>query len=143
MEGYMNAEKLVSFPRPSQVGVLVVTQPFKVMEHFEFAAWYREHEVQPGRYPIIVGSYLSWEKECRATAKVKTKVTAACLQSHFGGVGYGQDTAGKREVGREYEHTIGVAYALWIDADHGDVNRLSEHAYPGARIEWTGEEVAA
>jgi len=81
-------------------------------ELFEFAAWYRNHEYVPGRYPVKLVS-LDRYGECQLVAvDVPTKITAANFRSHFGGVGYGEDTAGRSEIGNDdsAHYVVGHGY---------------------------------
>jgi hypothetical protein len=86
------------------VGTLTV-QEVTLRQHYETAAWFRDHKVKPGEYPVFAkpnGSY----NQLMYGVVLDTVITAACFQSLFGGVGYGEDKAGQREVGKESTYTI-------------------------------------
>lgn len=91
------------------VGHITLGAGARYTQLYEVAAWYREHEFQPGTYPITLTKYPygGYFLVCR---DVPTKIVAASLRSLFGGVGYGEDSAGKREVGIDATADLKLAY---------------------------------
>jgi len=68
-------------------------------ESFEVAAWYRVHKLTPGTYPVYSGGLGNYGVPIYR-AEISTTITDACLVSLFGGVRYGSDDAGTREIGK-------------------------------------------
>jgi hypothetical protein len=97
-----------------QIGIVTIGQGCTSRETYEYAAWFRLHKLEAGDYPVfaIVNPQTTYEK-CLAFAYVPSKIVDACLQSGFGGIGYGEDRAGKAEIGRAETRTI----TLWREAD--------------------------
>lgn len=80
------------------LGHLIIPATFKHRELFEFAAWFRDHEITPGSYPVYLQRMGSYGVPVYLV-EVPTTVVDANFRSHFGGVGYGEDTAGQKEIG--------------------------------------------
>lgn len=91
-----------------QIGTLTIGANVTEQEHYEFAAWFRNHELQPGTYPV----WASKQDHC-AYAQIPSTITSAYLGSQFGGVAYGQDTAGKAEIGKSTNYHL----SLWRGFD--------------------------
>jgi len=95
------------------LGSLKVLEGAIEREHFECAAWFRDHKLDPGEYPICEfksrygGSYHG--------AYVPSVVVDAFLGSLFGGVHYGPDRSGPREIGRR-----GVKFIRYGDSVSGE-----------------------
>jgi len=101
--------------KPVQVGWFTITEPMVRRQLYEYAAWFRDHELQPGRYPVMAARVMGCAAkhgELQLAIKVPSKIIDACLISGFGGVNYGPDTAGKAEIGREAEYVLCVGSAL-------------------------------
>jgi hypothetical protein len=82
----------------AQIGTLVITKEFTQMQHYETAAWYTEHEVQVGTYPVY---YVISGGRAGLIVKLKTKVKSCYLGTLYGGVSVGEDTYGKSQVGKD------------------------------------------
>jgi hypothetical protein len=143
---------------PVQVGWLTISTPFVRRELYEFAAWFRDHQLQPGRYPVMAARYSGIgpkSGEIQLAASVPSKIVDACFTSGFGGVLYGPDTAGPREVGTESSYVLRIGSAVqWrgcLDpaAKHywqageglGELSHSSGSLYPPAEcsFEWLPE----
>lgn len=87
------------WPGTKLAGTLRVKAAFMIRETYEVAAWFRDHAVYPGEYPV----YAKPNEQGQLTHYVSlhTVITDACLQSLFGGIGYGADNAGEREIGKQ------------------------------------------
>jgi hypothetical protein len=81
----------------TQIGVLKVTVPFTQMQNYETAAWYTEHEIQPGTYPVY---YSASGGRAGLLVKLNTKVKSCYLGTLYGGVAVGKDTYGQSRVGK-------------------------------------------
>lgn len=101
------------------VGHIVVTEPVVKRESFEVAAWFRDHELKPGTYPVKYETYNGYPHHF-LRVEVPSTIKKACLISLFGGVGYGPDTAGQRAIGQESTYTMGkrLGYSL-SEVDRG------------------------
>ena len=80
-----------------QIGTLTVTSPFTQMQSYETAAWYTEHEVQVGTYPVY---YVISDGRAGVVVTLKTKVKSCYLGTLYGGVSVGKDTYGQSCVGK-------------------------------------------
>jgi hypothetical protein len=104
---------------PVQVGWLIVHAPFVRRQLFEFAAWFRDHQLQPGRYPVIAArthGVGAMNGDIELGAEVPTKIVDACFTSGFGGVLYGPDTSGPREIGTDSSYTLRIGSAHHVRA---------------------------
>ena len=88
------------------IGTVTVPEGYTARQNYEYAAWFRQHKLDAGTYPVLaLAEPRSTYEEGAAWAEVPSTITAACLQSGFGGVGYGPDNAGKSEIGkRDVKH---------------------------------------
>lgn len=95
------------------VGQVIVREPKVVRETYEVAAWFRDHTLKPGVYDVVYKKYNGYPHYV-LTAEVNTVITDACLVALFGGVQYGPDSAGQREIGKEstYSLTEFLGYSL-------------------------------
>lgn len=107
------------------VGHVTIPPGVVKREHYECAAWFRDHALTPGTYPVTlrIDKLHTWNGErtielaqdCYLTAlDVPSTIVAAYLGSLFGGVPIGPDRTGPREIGRESttHHRVGFAYTL-------------------------------
>ena len=107
------------------VGFITIKPGTIEHESFEFAAWFRDHELRPGVYPVVLDfdeQWVGYRPECtpyrcnfRLSARVPSVIKDACLVSSFGGMQYGPDSAGQREIGTESEYHVRVGYGHKID----------------------------
>lgn len=107
------------------VGYLTIPAGIVKRESFECAAWYRDHALVPGVYPVTLNISKLWdwngertvlfERDCYLTAlDVPSTVVAAYLGTLWGGMPIGPDKAGPREVGTAstcHEH-VSFGYTL-------------------------------
>lgn len=106
------------------VGTILIEPGRRETEHFEYAAWYREHEFKPGLYPVTLHIRRTWNsdtkqdcaEDCTLVADdVPTTIVAAYLGTHFGGVSIGPDKAGPREIGRASSKHLRLAYGYKLE----------------------------
>lgn len=93
------------------VGYVEVRPGQRQSQSFETAAWFVEHEFEPGRYPVTLlrapyGGYLL------VALHVPTRVVNAFLGTLFGGVLIGADHAGQSRIGQVEKRTLAVSYAM-------------------------------
>ena len=81
-----------------QIGTLDIAKEFTQMQQYETAAWYTEHEVQVGTYPVY---YVISGGRAGLIVTLKTKVKSCYLGTLYGGVSVGEDTYGKSQVGKD------------------------------------------
>jgi hypothetical protein len=93
-----------SFTLEQSIGTFTVLAPHEVTQYYEYAAWYRTHKIEPGIYTVFAKP--NGHGQNSYAVVLKSVITKACLQSGFGGVGYGEDTAGKREIGKQDTYTL-------------------------------------
>jgi len=107
-----------------RVGTLHVTEPTKVQELFECAAWEREVLVQPGDYPVVVYPY--WpEKSPGHTlyAQCEGTITYATFQAIMGAQ-RGADH-GPEEVGQTKRTSIKIpTYAMHKYVESGELELI-------------------
>lgn len=98
---------LASIAKGTLLGHVTVDDSAKIeRQSFEVAAWFRDHKLTPGTYPVYSGGLGDYGVPIYY-AEIPSTITAACLVSLFGGVSYGPDTAGQREVGTASSRTMG------------------------------------
>lgn len=83
-------------------------------ETYEYAAWFRDHKMEPGTYEVVFRKYNGYPYFV-LDATIDTTIVDACLISGFGGVHYGPDTAGQREIGKK--STIAINEYLGYSLD--------------------------
>lgn len=93
------------FEEHQVVGTLTVPNNVTLHQSYETAAWFRDHKVKPGVYPVFAKPNGHYDQLMYGVI-LDTVITAACFQSLFGGVGYGEDRAGKSELGKDSTYTI-------------------------------------
>jgi hypothetical protein len=94
---------------------VIVTAPVVKRETYEFAAWFRDHELKPGTYPVKYETYNGYPYHY-LRVEVPSTIKNACLVSCFGGVQYGPDTAGQREIGKDSTYTMGKSLGYKLSA---------------------------
>lgn len=82
------------------VGHVTVSEPFESTELFEFAAWWRKHQIRPGTYAVHGEVQFHPTRITRLSVRFDTVVLDEYFASHFGGVPVGGDPC-KRDVGKE------------------------------------------
>lgn len=78
------------------IGHLTVTEGFECTRYYETAAWYQNHDVQPGRYRVHAEWSRTYDGRPWAEYVVvtyNTVITKTHTPSLFGGVPIGGDTA--------------------------------------------------
>lgn len=107
------------------VGHITIPAGVIKRELYECAAWYRDHALTPGTYPVTLNirsrgtwtgeRWIEFERDCYLTAlDVPSTIVGAYLGSLFGGVPIGPDRTGPREIGQPStcHHRVGFAYTL-------------------------------
>lgn len=107
------------------VGHITIPPGVIKRELYECAAWFRDHALTPGTYPVVLNirhlNTFNGERtvevgwDCYLTAlNVPSTIVAAYLGSLFGGVPIGPDRTGPREIGQPSacHHRVGYAYTL-------------------------------
>lgn len=98
------------------LGHVTVDDTATYRQTMEVAAWFRDHKAVPGTYPVYSGGLGQYGVPIYY-AEIPSIITDACLVSLFGGVRYGNDDAGQREIGTSsswrggndsYDHKEGV-----------------------------------
>jgi hypothetical protein len=123
---HLHAPSWVTTPsghRASLHGYLEVQEVMRLRQHYEVAAWFRDFELTPGLYPVYYGKYYGVTPVL--FCHVPATVVAACLQSLFCGVGYGQDTAGKSAIGSEEDWLIQIDPRAWWMRDKTNAERFA------------------
>jgi hypothetical protein len=106
------------------VGYVTVEPGAEEQETYEVACWYRNHRLLPGVYPVkvVYREYESGWCETKvprddyrryryvARADIPSVITDACFVSLFGGVQYGPDTAGAREIGQQQTFPLSTTW---------------------------------
>jgi hypothetical protein len=152
-----DAMKLADVERekPVLVGRLRLTAPFVRRELYECAAWFRDHQLQPGLYPVIAARIRGIgpkNGDMQLACRVPTTIVAAYFGTLWGGVAIGPDQSGPREVGKASEYVLHVGDATHVraclnpEAKHywnageglGELRHMSGRLYAveGAEFEW-------
>ena len=105
------------------VGTFQIEPGTRRTEHYECAAWFREHEFKPGLYEVRLAVRLLSEvvdmdpytveecaRDCTLVVTAPTVIVDAYLGTLFGGVAVGKDQTGPREIGRESSHRLVLAH---------------------------------
>jgi hypothetical protein len=122
------------FNKGDVIGHLTIGEGVKETEHYEFAAWYRDHALTPGVYPVVIVDvgYESYFDEAKiprddprrysytAIAVIPSVITGANLGTYFGGVPVGKDTAGEREIGRASEFRMASSWKVIHGGKYGE-----------------------
>lgn len=77
-----------------------------VRESMQVAAWFRDHKLTPGTYPVYAGKMGQYGIPTYY-ADIPTTIVDACIVSLYGGVAYGPDTSGQREIGTASTRRVG------------------------------------
>lgn len=98
------------------VGTYTLTAPERFTNHYEFAAWYQEIEVQPGSYPVH-----GWIEDGRVKYFLVTLpgfVTTSDFSPHFGGVPFASKH--DEDKGQAASHSMQVYDYLVFESIHKD-----------------------
>jgi hypothetical protein len=116
------------------VGHACITPGREHTDTFEVAAWWVKHAFVPGgSYPVRLRANRYGQGPVHSYSLVieqaPTEVVAANLTSIFGGVGYGNDSAGREAVGRKDRRDLCIASARSLDElDTKDLSAFAFHA---------------
>lgn len=72
------------------IGYVAVNEPFDQTEHFETAAWYQDHTVTPGVYPVLANFRDGGDSPDDAYVRYDTTKGRSNFQALAGGVSIGQ-----------------------------------------------------
>lgn len=83
------------------VGYITISETREVTELYETAAWFRRYKCQPQTSPLYLARNQGIiQTPYRLYWGLEGVCIDACLVSLFGGVAYGNDTAGKAAIGQ-------------------------------------------
>lgn len=96
------------------IGFVRLPAPLTHRDSYETAAWYRDHQSDTGIFEIRLAANpyaQSFAQPWQVTATLPSTITDACLVSLAGGMPFGKDEAGKREINSRA--SFPKTWALW------------------------------